>query len=205
MAWCLFKSRDSYECVTKSFRTESITEYMFTAISTRWEATRRVMGTKLTRLTHKIAMQLHLVAESCTVCSSRSRRPVRKLLDTPSYDHVNEALLLHRWEKCENWQPLNRILINILIFKGLDRFHLRSVVPTGILDSCSALIILISAINFPFLASQKRTLPKLSIIDGNFFFITITFLVWLCFTWHLCHLSSASCFTRFFFPFFFLL
>jgi len=27
----------------------------------------------------------HLVAESCTICSSRSRRPVRKLLDTPSY------------------------------------------------------------------------------------------------------------------------
>jgi hypothetical protein len=32
-----------------------------------------------------IAIQLHLVAESCTICSSRSRRPVRKLLDTPSY------------------------------------------------------------------------------------------------------------------------
>jgi len=25
------------------------------------------------------------VAESCTISSSRSRRPVRKLLDTPSY------------------------------------------------------------------------------------------------------------------------
>jgi len=43
------------------------------------------MATKLTRLTHKIAIQLHLVADSCTFCSSRSRRPVRKLLDTPSY------------------------------------------------------------------------------------------------------------------------
>jgi hypothetical protein len=30
------------------------------------------MMTKLTRLTHKIAIQLHLVAESCTICSSRS-------------------------------------------------------------------------------------------------------------------------------------
>jgi hypothetical protein len=39
---------------------------------------------KLTRLTHKIAIRLHLVAESCTICSSRSRQPVRKLLDTPS-------------------------------------------------------------------------------------------------------------------------
>jgi hypothetical protein len=45
------------------------------------------MAAKLTTVTHKIATQLHLVAESCTICSSRSRRPVRKLLDTPSY-HV---------------------------------------------------------------------------------------------------------------------
>jgi hypothetical protein len=37
------------------------------------------MVAKLTRLTHKIAIKLHLVAESCTICSSRSRRPVRKL------------------------------------------------------------------------------------------------------------------------------
>jgi hypothetical protein len=43
------------------------------------------MTVKFTRMTHKIAIQLHLVAESCTICSSRSRRPVRKLLDTPSY------------------------------------------------------------------------------------------------------------------------
>jgi hypothetical protein len=43
------------------------------------------MAAKLTRLTHKIAIQQHLVAESCTICSSRSRRPVRKLLDTPQY------------------------------------------------------------------------------------------------------------------------
>jgi hypothetical protein len=43
------------------------------------------MAAKLTRLTHKIAIQLHLVAESCTICCSCSRRPVRKLLDTPTY------------------------------------------------------------------------------------------------------------------------
>jgi hypothetical protein len=35
--------------------------------------------------THKIAIQLHLVAESFTIYSSCSRRPVRKLLDVPSY------------------------------------------------------------------------------------------------------------------------
>jgi len=33
------------------------------------------MASKLTRLSHKIAIQLHLVAESCTVRSSRSRQP----------------------------------------------------------------------------------------------------------------------------------
>jgi hypothetical protein len=43
------------------------------------------MAAKLTRMSHKIATQLHLVIESCTICSSRSRRPVRKLLDAPSY------------------------------------------------------------------------------------------------------------------------
>jgi len=31
------------------------------------------MAAKLTRLTHKIVTQLHIVAESCTICSSRSR------------------------------------------------------------------------------------------------------------------------------------
>jgi hypothetical protein len=43
------------------------------------------MVAKFTRLTHKIAVQLHLTTESCTIYSSRSRLPVRKLLDTPSY------------------------------------------------------------------------------------------------------------------------
>jgi hypothetical protein len=58
---------------------------MITFGITRSETTQTVMATKLTRTTHKIAIQLHLVAESCTICSSRSRHPVRKLLDTPSY------------------------------------------------------------------------------------------------------------------------
>jgi hypothetical protein len=74
-----------YEGVSKSIRTESITKHTLTFGITRWEATQRVMAAKLTRLTHKIAIQLHVVAEGCAICSSRSRRPVRKLLDTPSY------------------------------------------------------------------------------------------------------------------------
>jgi hypothetical protein len=40
------------------------------------------MAVKLIKLTHKIAIQLHLVAESCTIYSSHARRPVRTLLDT---------------------------------------------------------------------------------------------------------------------------
>jgi hypothetical protein len=73
-----------YDVVSKSFRIESITNYTLTTINTRSESTRSLMAAKITRLTHKIAIQLHVVAESCTICSSRSRRLVRKLLDTPS-------------------------------------------------------------------------------------------------------------------------
>jgi hypothetical protein len=36
-------------------------------------------------------IQLHLLAESCTICSSRSRRPVRKLLDTESLRFYNSS------------------------------------------------------------------------------------------------------------------
>jgi hypothetical protein len=49
------------------------------------------MAAKLVRLTHGIAIQLHLVAESSTICSSRSRRPVRNLLDTRSYIFICES------------------------------------------------------------------------------------------------------------------
>jgi hypothetical protein len=80
-----------YECVSKNFRTESITKYTLTFGINRWEATQKVMAIELTRLTHKIAIQLYLVAESCTICNSRSRLPVRKLLDT----FVNETSCLY--------------------------------------------------------------------------------------------------------------
>jgi len=42
------------------------------------------MAAELTRMIHKIAIQLHLVAESYTICISRSSQPVRKLLGTTS-------------------------------------------------------------------------------------------------------------------------
>jgi steroid 5-alpha reductase family enzyme len=76
-----------YKGVPKSFLTELITKST-TTVNTRWGAIQRVMAAELARLTHKIAIQPHLMAESCTICSSRSRRPVRKLLDTPSYKRV---------------------------------------------------------------------------------------------------------------------
>jgi len=43
-------------CVSKSFRTESITKYTRTKINTRWEATQRIMVAKLNRLIHKMAI-----------------------------------------------------------------------------------------------------------------------------------------------------
>jgi len=65
------------------------------------------MATKVTRLTHKIALQLHLVAESCAICSSCSKRPVRKLLDTSSLVLVlfykckkKKSIVLY---ECETW------------------------------------------------------------------------------------------------------
>jgi len=82
-----------YEGVSKSFRTESNKKYTLTTINTCWEATQRVMAAKLT---HKIAIQLHLVAESCTICSSRSRWPGRKILDTFSYIMTLDYFILLR-------------------------------------------------------------------------------------------------------------
>jgi hypothetical protein len=64
---------EKYEGASKSFRTQSIKKYTLTTINTRLEATQRVMAATITRLTHKVAIQLHLVAESCTICSSGSR------------------------------------------------------------------------------------------------------------------------------------
>jgi hypothetical protein len=86
--YCYWRSFTTDTRVYQSFRTESITKS--TTVNTRLEATQSVMAPKLTRLTHKIVIQLHLVAESCTICSSRSRRPVQKLLDTPPYTYFHK-------------------------------------------------------------------------------------------------------------------
>jgi len=67
---------DIYEGVSKRFRTESIMKYTLTMVLLL-KSNIKVMAAKLTRLTNKIAIQFYLVAESCTICSSRYRRPVR--------------------------------------------------------------------------------------------------------------------------------
>jgi hypothetical protein len=64
------------------------------------------MTTKHTRLTHTIAIQLHLMAETCTICSSLSRRPVWKLLDTLSYFRMFAIVLfLHMFVPVLYWAP----------------------------------------------------------------------------------------------------
>jgi hypothetical protein len=74
------------------------------------------MATKLTRLTHKIAIQLYLVAESCTICSSRCRRPVRKLLDTPSYFPISFYAAM-KYSTVQTRQLKQRRLISPLVLK----------------------------------------------------------------------------------------
>jgi len=111
-----------YEGVSKSIRTESITRYTLATISTHWEATQRVMAAKLTRLNHRTAIQLYLVVESCIICSSLSRRPVRKLLDTPLYVSSSCSWtcgsgLIRIWrskvnEKCKIGTKLEKLKLN---------------------------------------------------------------------------------------------
>jgi len=73
------------------------------------------MAAKLTRLTHKIATQLHVVAESCTIYSSYSRRPVRKLLDTP-------ARVLQRSQVSHSYETKGKVMIlYILICRVLEQ------------------------------------------------------------------------------------
>jgi hypothetical protein len=50
------------------------------------------MAAKLTILAHKIAIHLHLVADSYAISSSCYRLPVLKLLDEPSYKCSGQVL-----------------------------------------------------------------------------------------------------------------
>jgi hypothetical protein len=79
---------------TQKFLGWVIMKYMPTFGITHCCPLQRVTVAKLTRLTEKVAIQLHLVAESCTICSSCSKWPVQKLLDTHSY---TPSYSLHPW------------------------------------------------------------------------------------------------------------
>jgi hypothetical protein len=75
------------------------------------------MATELTRLTHKVEIQLYLVAESCTICTSRSRQPVRKLLNTTLYVCVC-VCIRGPFEKFVNWRQcasvMQREAVNVM-------------------------------------------------------------------------------------------
>jgi len=84
------------------------------------------MSTELTRLTHKIALY----------CSSRSRRPVRKALDTPSYDSPSKASnrnsIQHFTEKFlvifSPFQPASVYKSNMLLYINVN---IRTLSQTG--------------------------------------------------------------------------
>jgi hypothetical protein len=127
-----------YEGVSKSFRTEPITKW---TTNTRWEATKRITEAKLTRLTHEIATQLRLVAESCTICSSRSRRPVRKLLDTPSYVTLNYNKITKKFKMTAN---------------GLAEEHLRKARKRNALGAGSGICYICSK-NIPYMPTLTNS------------------------------------------------
>jgi len=98
-----------YERASKSFRTEPIMKYTLTFDSTRFCSLQRVMVAKLARLTHKIAIQLHLVAKSCTICSTRSRRPVRKL-----WLHPIIRRYVGRWSRIDRRECVRLCLVTTM-------------------------------------------------------------------------------------------
>jgi hypothetical protein len=62
----------------------------------RWEATQRGMAAKLTRLTEKVTIQWHQMAESCNICSLLSYRSLGEL-DTPLYECIHSDWQLLTW------------------------------------------------------------------------------------------------------------
>jgi hypothetical protein len=87
------------------------------------------VATKFTRLTHKIEIQLHLVAESYTICSSRCRRPVRKHLDTPLYltalkfIYCRYSLLLQKQTKTREQSEIIVLYISLKIRQIIKKFY----------------------------------------------------------------------------------
>jgi len=144
-------------------------------INNCWEATQRVMAAKLTTLTHKIAIQLQLLAESCTICNSRCRRPVRKRLDAPSYtskivlracrpvstyriflvvtDTTSQLKVLYQTVDCKSWWCLLNFLWNCFHTVKDRSFTLYAILHTvRCILSCTLL-------TFPYLFVPPFTFP----------------------------------------------
>jgi hypothetical protein len=71
------------------------------------------MVAKLTRLTHKIAtMQLHLVAESCTICSSRSQAVSPETSGYTLVDYEDNIKMDIKEVRCDgvDWVHLGAVL-----------------------------------------------------------------------------------------------
>jgi hypothetical protein len=49
------------------------------------------MAVKLTRVTHQIAIQLHLVANNCTICSSRPQEAGPETFGYTFISHVDRS------------------------------------------------------------------------------------------------------------------
>jgi hypothetical protein len=99
--WSL-KQKTIYEGVSKSFRTESITNYTLTTVSTHWGATQRIMAAKLTTVAHKIAIQLHPVAQSCTIYSF-----------IHTHTHTHTRVYRHRHTHISKNSPVESICTNL--------------------------------------------------------------------------------------------
>jgi hypothetical protein len=87
------------------------------------------MATKLTILIHKIPIQLHLVAESCTVCSSRSRRPVRKIVVHPPTESniCSKGMLFWGGGECLN--PVGAEVNSYVIENVTKARHFKDTIP----------------------------------------------------------------------------
>jgi hypothetical protein len=115
------------------------------------------MAAKLTRLTHKIAIRLQLVAENCNICSSRSRRPIRKLLDTPlALLQRGQYWLLIQWAATHITECLSN-------FNGKYDRHLSN------------------QFNSLYVLSQTTTLQRLSILQkySNILWLMLIGFIWL--------------------------
>jgi hypothetical protein len=120
------------------------------------------MAAKLSRLTHKIAIQLDLVAEIWTICSSGSRWPGQKLWGTPSdvlsvgilsfffVDVHWQELLLSPWKQ-EHWFKRLLECIGIQVCPLVPHFYVRLL--------CLFLYVFIMLFSsfFPFLSLLNRS------------------------------------------------